>query len=474
MKRLIIFLPLIIAQLSGITFSSKAQNKNTYTPRETYSALSTELIKGLQDQLRVETKNLDSRRHARILKNNTNNLIELVKREAFIKDDSLNNYIRMVLQKLLDKNQLKRPPKHFLISKDHQVNAYLTVAGTLVVNIGLLSRISNESDLAFVLAHEIAHSELDHLYQKIEKYTTSLGMAKKETKKFKKGTISGEGIDLLQNLAYDNGRFSKQMEIEADSLGFILFRNAGYCGEDAIATLSLLDSAYFPKYPLGYRLLEPFHADDYPIQAHWLKKRPSGFNKMPPMTLIYRTDSLGTHPEIEERKERLNASVKTHDCKSNNENTEYLNKIIKSAAFESVESAFYTRKYDECIYLALQLKKFYPRNDYLVAKIAEVFINLYKASSWGRFSYFVQPYTGYYHPELRQLNNFLYNLDAYELAEIAFHFLANEENFNESNQSHYYLLWKIAGITARRDVQKKIKSAYRSFFPEGKYYEKLR
>lgn len=474
MRHFIIFLSFVIPQSLYISFGSKAQNEHTYLPRATYSNQSTELIQAFQDQLREETKNLHSRQHSIILKKNTNNLIQLIKKGAFIKDDSLNNYVGIILQSLLQNNQIKKPPKHFLISKDPQVNAYFTVVGTLVINIGLISRVSNKSDLAFVLAHEIAHSELNHLNQKIEKYYSTLGEAKKEVRDFKKGKISGEGIDLLQNLAYENGRFSKQKEMEADSLGFIYFRNAGYCEPDALSTLTLLDSARFPKYPLKHKLLEPFHSPDYPIKAHWLKKRPAGFNKKPHMSLIYRTDSLTTHPEIQERKERLSTFIKTNHRESSNENPEYLNNIIRTAEFESVESAFYRGQYDQCIYLALQLKRLYPKNDYLVTKIAEVLLNLYQARSWGQFSYFVQPYTGYYHPELRQLNNFLYNLRSDEMAEVAFHFLGSKNNFNKNNQAHYYLLWKIAGITNRKNVQKEIRSTYRSLFPKGKYYSRIK
>ena len=474
MKNRVIFLSFIISQFFCGSIGTKAQSSLTYVPRATHSNQSTDLMQAFKDDLKAESQKVKSRQYSYILKKNINNLIQLVKKGAFIKDDSLHNYIGMVLSKLLENSQIKKPPRHFLISKDPEVNAYFTVAGTLIVNIGLISRIRSESDLAFVLAHEIAHSQLNHIDQTIIKYYTGLGNTKKERKDFKKGKITGEGIDLLQEVAYENGRFSKQMEMEADSLGFIYFKNARYCESDALSTLSLLDSATFPKYPLGYRLLEPFHSPDFPLQAHWLKNRPAGFNKKPSMALIYRVDSLITHPEIEERKEKLSTFIKTNHPVTAKNNVEYLNRVIRMAEFESVESAFYLRKYDQCIYKALQLKRQYPKNDYLVTTIAKVLLSLYHARSWGQFSFYVQPYTGYYHKELRQLNNFLYNLSTNEIAEVAFYFLDNKKNFNKNNQSHYYLLWEIAGVTGRKEVQKKIKSTYRTLFPDGKYHAQIK
>lgn len=473
LKHAILFLSIITLQFLCISFDSKAQGTFVYYPRETHSSQSTALIQALKDQLKSESQKIDSRRYSTVLKHHTNNLIHLVKRGAFINDSTLNNFVNRILQNLLVNNQIKNPPVHFLISKDHYANAYFTVVGTLVVNVGLIARIRSESELAFVLAHEIAHSELDHLNKKIMKYYTAMGEAKKEMKDFKKGKISGEGIGLLQNLAYENGRFSKQMEKEADSLGFIYFQNAGYCGKDALSTLSLLDSVSFPKYPLGYRLLEPFHSPNFPIKAHWLKNRPTGFSKKPPMSLIYRTDSLTTHPDIDERKERIEAFLKTDHPGKANKNNERLKQIVRIAEFESVESAFYSREFDQCIHKALQLKSLYPKNEYLVTTISIALYHLYQARSWGKFDQYVQPYTAYYHKELRQLNNFLYNLSTDEIAEVAFHFLDNKKNFNKDSELHYYLLWRIAGVTSRKETQKQIKSTYRDLFPDGRYFSKI-
>ncbi|MCZ6701849.1 MAG: hypothetical protein O6940_02280, partial [Ignavibacteria bacterium] len=92
----------------------------------------------------------------------------------------------------------------------------------------------------------------------------------------------------------------------------------------------------------------------------------------------------------------------------------------------------------------------------------------------GTFGLYVPQFTSYYHEELRQLNNFLYNLSDVELGNAAYFFLSNSANFKRQNEDHVYLLWKIAKLTNRADVRKRMKDVYRNKFPKGKYKNEIR
>lgn len=451
-----------------------AQNRETYVARTTHSERSVELIQFFKDQYKVEAGNFKSEKTKKLLKRQSDLLVQLVEKEAFIKDETLQSFIENTFTRIIETNIVTNPPRYILISKNPEVNAFYSYLNVIVINVGLLARFNSEAELAFVIAHELAHGELNHIRRKIHKQSQTATMAKKEIKKFKKGDISSQGIDILQNIAYENGNFSRKMEIEADSLGYIYLLNANFNPSGALKTISLLDSAAFPKYPLGYRLLQPFHSKHYPIKAEWLKNKPSGLTKKPEFTLFYKTDSLNSHPEYLERAARFNALTDQKTYVTQKKVNELAAKAIKLAEFEAIESSYFMRKLDRCIYYALQLKARYPNNNYPISMITKAFLRLYEVKSYGKFPIYVSTYTGHYKGELKKVNHFLSNLQAEEMLEIAYHFLGSSRNFDDNHQEHYFLLWRLAKITNRAEVQTKITSAYQKKFPSGDFINKMK
>jgi hypothetical protein len=97
---------------------------------------------------------------------------------------------------------------HTFISRSSVVNAYATDNGNVWVTLGLLSRIENEAQLAFILCHEVAHFIQKHSYEKV--------------------VNASEKINLEQGNELQVHDYSRQKEMEADSLGLILYQNLGY------------------------------------------------------------------------------------------------------------------------------------------------------------------------------------------------------------------------------------------------------
>ena len=61
-----------------------------------------------------------------------------------------------------------RPAFHFFVVKDSSINAFALPGGFIGVNAGLLLATANESELAGVLAHEIAHVTQRHIARSIQ------------------------------------------------------------------------------------------------------------------------------------------------------------------------------------------------------------------------------------------------------------------------------------------------------------------
>jgi predicted Zn-dependent protease len=109
---------------------------------------------------------------------------------------------------------------HTFISRSSAVNAYATDNGNIWVTLGLLARIENEAQLAFILCHEAAHFIKKHSYEKVVNASEK--------------ALTGNSDELQ---IHD---YSREKELEADSLGLILFQNLGYSNQAIPQVFDLL------------------------------------------------------------------------------------------------------------------------------------------------------------------------------------------------------------------------------------------
>ena len=463
-----------------INFDSIAQYEHSYQPRKTYDEHSQALITGVRNQLQDELDRIKSSRRQEIIQiyqSRTNYLISKIKGKKFIEDDSLQGFLNAVFRRIVSNNVLRHPAKRILVLKSPEVNAFCYLDGTLVVNIGLLARVRNESQLAFALAHELAHFELDHLRKRVT-HNVEKKVARnvdRQVSKVLDDAVSIGDLDSLRKFVYSIGRYSREAERQADSLGFVLVRRAGYNQEQAIAMLSILDSAEYLKADANKDLFAPLHFSKFPFKDFWLTQRPRIYSKKSTATFIFDNDSLNHHPDMLMRKSILHEQLENTSHPFNYQSEQFISAIITMSEFESVESAYAMRQYDRCLFMSLALLNRYPGNTYLVKKIATLFIDLIRAMDDGTINTIIPQYTSSYSDEFRRVNNFIHNISSEELGELAFHFLNNQTNFCTRCDEHYYLLWQVCHLTHRVAVKEKVKQSYRSRFDEkNTFYNKIK
>ncbi|MGB2078388.1 MAG: M48 family metalloprotease [Vibrio sp.] len=83
-------------------------------------------------------------------------------------DPVMNSYINQLGHKLSANARDVRTPFNFFLVRDAQINAFAFFGGHVVANTGLFLYAANESELASVLAHEIAHVTQRHLARRME------------------------------------------------------------------------------------------------------------------------------------------------------------------------------------------------------------------------------------------------------------------------------------------------------------------
>jgi hypothetical protein len=457
---------LIIFSLWILPITIHAQFQNNWQPKSTHGAESHTLQDSLRDLMDRERKYIGHERNpvvAKLNQDRARQLYYLVKDRYFIQDDSLENFVRIMAKRLAISNGLRwQTARKILVSQDPSVNAFCLAKGILVINIGLLGRISNEHQLAFAMAHEIAHDELDHIKEKIlhEADIDMKRQTKEHVKKIITGKVEVEDIESFRKLAYGIGRYRRANEASADSMALIMLARAGYDVTQAISVLDVLENGLSPKYAIGADFFLPFHFEEYPFQEYWLKDRLSLYNRRYADDFMFTYDSLKTHPETVKRKDLLFSLRHGNDMPEENgfRDNAYLDAIIRTAEMQTVEASFQTRHYDLCLFHAMQMLAKYPSNGYLVGRIGKIFIDL----SQHTYSNMIFQYTVEFGEELRLMNSFLYNLQEKEMLEIAFYFLSH--HFNASMQAHYYLLHRVSELTGRDNVKAELEKSYREKF----------
>ena len=132
------------------------------------------------------------------------------------------------------------------------VGAYSTPGGYVFVTRGLLSRLTSESELAWVLAHEVAHVDYEDglIALKADMATKtalgSMGESLKGTKKEGESELKDNQpffnavVDRFYDM-YDRTGLNKEHELRSDRVGLEYATNAGYDGDGALRALTNLE-----------------------------------------------------------------------------------------------------------------------------------------------------------------------------------------------------------------------------------------
>lgn len=159
---------------------------------------------------------------------------ETRKRHALIEDPELSGWIRALGNRLTRHAPASGSNFYFSIEKDSAVNAYAMVGGVIVIHSGLILNTSSESELAAVMAHEIAHVTQRHIARmmannKKNPLITGAGFlagamvaskSSEAAQAIMMGTIAAQ--------AHNNIVFSHQAETEADRTGLRILAGAGF------------------------------------------------------------------------------------------------------------------------------------------------------------------------------------------------------------------------------------------------------
>ncbi|HEX7503924.1 MAG TPA: M48 family metalloprotease, partial [Syntrophales bacterium] len=169
---------------------------------------------------------------------------KLEKANALSKNPRVNDYIRKIGEQILSQQQRVPFDFQFHVINSSAINAFATPGGYIYVFRGLIVLAENESELASVMAHEIAHANRRHINDMIEKsqklnYATMAGMlagallgAGGVGAALAMGTVAGAQSMALQ--------YSRDHEEEADRFGLAYLTAAGYDPKSMVEFMRLM------------------------------------------------------------------------------------------------------------------------------------------------------------------------------------------------------------------------------------------
>ena len=170
---------------------------------------------------------------------------------GYLEDPEVNDYLNELGRKLVSARPDTRFDFEFFAVPDPSINAFAMPGGTVIVSHGLVKRLASESELAGVLAHEIAHVLKRHQIAAIQSGAwgdvgKSIGSEVIAQSRIGRNDVLGlktKAAELGVNLVKD-GFFLKPLdrglEYEADRIGVVIATRGGYDPYGLVAVLTML------------------------------------------------------------------------------------------------------------------------------------------------------------------------------------------------------------------------------------------
>ncbi|MDX2003141.1 MAG: M48 family metalloprotease [Chitinophagales bacterium] len=400
----------------------------------------------------------------------------------FYSDPALTAYFRNILNEIYRGNpSIPASEIRFFISRSPWANAACEGEGTITFNFNCLQWLHNESEVAFIICHELAHQQLNHVNNKLNNNIVQL--YSKETQQklrqiYRSGyRVNSQAAELLKTMVYSTKKHSRTHEGEADSLGLVFLKNTSYHPGASLSALMILDSVDKERYDIQASPENWFNFKDYPFKEEWhleeeglsmflVDKKSSFDGKLD-------EDSLKTHPDCEVRVQKLKGSVPIVDKPYFLQPQQQWESWVHKADFEVIESDLFFDNYSKALYHTLQLLKKYPKNVYLITTVGKIFHLLHKAQKEHEFGKYVEENDSEFDEHYQEILAFLNSLSLNDFPNIGYRFMGNYSAEASNNEDFLYYYLQLAKGADQIEIASMLKKEYLERFPKGKYKDQM-
>ena len=207
---------------------------------------------------------------------------QLMRSKNFIEDHVLQDYLQSLGERIGASAHLRGMNLYFNLIMDNRVNAFAVPGGYITFYTGLLTLTEEESELASVVSHEIAHLTQRHLARLIAKQSEDKipAVAALLGSILIGGQIGLAGATLTSaTVASNQLAYSRAFEREADAIGIQLLADSGYDPNSMVQFFRALESHSRHDQAVVYEFLQT-----HPLSLNRVSESESRASEYPPRT----------------------------------------------------------------------------------------------------------------------------------------------------------------------------------------------
>ncbi|MGJ3241980.1 MAG: M48 family metallopeptidase [Opitutales bacterium] len=128
-----------------------------------------------------------------------------------------------------------------VIENPREVNAFAMAGGKIGVYTGLIDLVDNDDQLAFVIAHELAHITARHVHERLsQEMVREAGGVALSAASITQGGVTLSAVNSLYGLSSGVASlsFNRAKEAEADTIGLMYMARAGYDPRQALEIIN--------------------------------------------------------------------------------------------------------------------------------------------------------------------------------------------------------------------------------------------
>lgn len=462
---------------------------------EIYKAFSTKpkdeklFLKNMKEQNQKQLEKVNSKYHkyfkeyfGQIYENRVKDLAG----NKLIFDDGIHQYFKRIFEEIIQSNEeiVGNRSFDFFLERNASPNAYAQGDGSITFQTGLLMYCENESQLAFIICHELSHELLKHAQTKLKKNVEFRNSKERKEREKEISQIEYGGrqvaIDYLKEVLYNKSKHSREYEFEADSLGIRMFMNTKYDAREALRVMEILDTMNTVLTKANFSIKEVFNFPKFPFKEKWLESENTLFKggKLVDDDSLQK-DSMKTHPDCKLRKGKMHtccvAKLPTTQVRPVFIQSDALFRdFTKKAAYETLYALFEEDDIANCLFIALNHNVKYP-NDVTIQYIISSCLNsLYDAQKDHVFSKKVPLPKRGMELDVLQFIEFLYNLKLSEIGGLAYHYAMSLPGSYRANEHILHCMIVASKNHQEKQAVEAFKKLYLEKFPEGTYADEVK
>lgn len=355
-----------------------------------------------------------------------------VKEKDFAFNSVFDAKVKNLIERLRKNNSQIPQNLKILIAKDNTPNAYCFADGTFVINMGLFNWLNNDDQLAAVISHELGHKISEHTLKTFLSMIEQDKMDRMVVQDIKstKENRNQRAFDVMKNRIYRKGAENRKQEMQADSLGYVVFKNSDFKKAEYVNALKRLEDfdTISPRELKVETYKKYFNLPKQEFKDKWLKKEDFSLYNYNHFKEKLNKDSLKSHPEMVLRINNLKKLFPElkNDVPDEKPSDSY-STVEKIARMETLPNFYHSEDYGVGIYASLQFLQDNEEEKYYKNWLGKCFAKIYEA----RKNYNLNRYLDRVDPKnqsesYQQFLNFMWNLSLDEIKNIADYYQATE------------------------------------------------